>query len=167
MTTKPDQKGYSLIEIVIYLAILISLVYVIITLVVTIVHTRERLNAAQAISNSAYSSMDRMTREIRGAIGVNASSSVLDTNPGILSLTTDASGTQQVLEFRLISGVLHLKKDGVDIGPLTSSSTNITSLIFRRTLVTGAEGVKIEMTIESGSGTAYRNENFYASATIR
>lgn len=162
------EEGYSLLEIIIYIAILVAMVYVIISLVVSIVQAKDRLNSARALATSAATALDRMTREIRGAKDVNTGASTLGTSPGVLNLDSTASGgAPETVEFRVVAGVLRIKINGVDQGPLTASSTTVTGLTFRRNASSTAEAIKIEMTLQSGTTTSIKTKNFYGSALIR
>jgi len=163
-----NNGGYSLAELVIYIGILVAIVVVIINLLVNIVHARGRITSASSMSSSAFSALDRMTREIRGAKSVNTSLSTLGTSPGYLYLdTTDAVGVARTVEFFLIAGVLHIKVNSVDQGPLTLSNASTTSLIFYRSTATSTEAVRVQMTIASGTSTDYKSENFYTTALLR
>src|SRR3989338_5502326 len=96
------QRGFSLVEMVFYTAILaVALVAVMQTLVV-IVRSYGVLRASQRIEQEATASMERMVREIRDASNVDDAGSVLGSSPGELLLnTTDAAGTAKTVEFYL------------------------------------------------------------------
>ena len=94
--------------------------------------------------------------------------SILNADPGKLVLVgTDSSGNPRTVEFYLSDGQLLLKENGVDLGALTQSDAQVSSLVFRRFSSAEAEGIKAEITIESGTDSHYRSENFYSSTVLR
>ena len=151
-----------------YIAILVLLLAVIMNMVVSVVRSGRVINALRNVENSAIVSLERITRELRQAESVNVSLSTLDSNPGKLVLEgIDETGSPRTVEFYLSLGRLFLKENGVDVGTLSQSDTQVSSLIFQRFAGPNAEGIRIEMTLESGTSTYYRSEKFYSSAILR
>ena len=161
-------EGFSLLEMLFYIAILVLLLAVIMNMVVSVVRSGRIINALRNVENSAIVSLERITRELRQAESVNVSLSTLDSNPGKLVLEgIDETGSPRTVEFYLSLGRLFLKENGVDVGALSQSDAQVSSLIFRRFAGPNAEGIRIEMTLESGTSTHYRSEKFYSSAILR
>ena len=161
-------KGFSLVEMLFYVAILsLSLIAVMQTLLV-VTRSYGVLKAAVRVEQETTISMERMVREMRDANGIDDAGSVFGTHPGkILLNSTTASSTPRTVEFSLDAGKLSLKENGVVTGLLTSSKTNIASLMFRKISTSRSQGVKIEMTMQSGTSTTARSEEFYATAVLR
>lgn len=161
-------KGFSLIEMLVYITVLTFMLAIIIEVVVSITRAERVIKTVRNIENGAIVSLERVSREIRAAESVNAASSTLDAHPGALVLSsTDEEGDPRIVRFYLSNGRIYLQEDGVDVGALNSSDTMITSLIFRRFATSSFEGIRIEATIESGTSTHYRIKTFYSSALIR
>ncbi len=168
-------RGYSLVETLIYIALLAIIVYALISALVIMTKAYRTTKASKSIENSAMFALDRMVREIRDAKSIDASHSVFGTTPGELYLnTTDTSGTALTDDFYVSGQILRLKQNGVDVGPLTLSGARVTNLVFRSisnaqpsdgTVVSTA--VKIEMTIESGTGSSLKSRKFYEAAVLR
>jgi len=167
MSTK-SQRGYSLVEMVLYIATLSFLLIVIITILINIISLEKQLTASRAIENSAAFGLERMVREVRGAKSVDVVGSILDTNPGKLVLSsTDSGGSTETVEFSVASGLLRLKINGVDQGALTQSKATVTRFVVSRMATTSSEAVRIQLTLESGTSTAYRSANFYSTDVLR
>ena len=162
------KRGFSLVEMLFYVAILsIALVAVMQTIIV-VTRSYGTLRTAQRIEQEAAISMERIVREVRDASGIDGVGSVLGSHPGELLLdTTDVSGTPRTVEFYLDSGKLSLKENGVVTGLLTSPKVTISNLVFREITTTNSKGVKIEMTMQAGSGPSARTETFYGTAVLR
>ena len=157
-------KGLSILEALIYIAILsiVSVVIVDVALVMTKAYGSFRVT--QNIERAGLSSLDRIIREIRDAESIDLSASVLGTHPGTLTLnTTDSSGNARTVEFYLQNEVISLKENGIANGALMNTNASTTNFIVRRIVNAHSEGVKIEMTISSGA----KSENFYATAVLR
>ncbi len=162
------EKGFSLIEMIVYISILAFMLIIVTEVIYSINSSQRVMRAVRDIESSALISLDRIGREVRGATSINVASSTLGTNPGVLVLnSTDGSGAARVVRFYLSSGRVRMSENGVDAGALTESSATTTSLIFRRFATSTAEGIRIGVALESGTSTYYRTENFYSSLLIR
>lgn len=161
-------KGFSLVETLLYTALFSLVLLVVAETLIAAVRSSGMLRASQRIERDAGFALERMVREIRDAKNVTVAASALGAHPGMLALnTTNASGGARSALFSLTNGVLYLTEDGVVVGPLSSAQTVVSNLVFRRVTTGRSEGVKIEMTFQSGSGQAARKENFYATAALR
>jgi len=160
--------GFSLVEMLIYIAILSFLLVIIINLLSGLLTSQRNLKSAKNIENSGIYGFERMVREIRDAKNIDTSNSQLNTNPGVLVLnTTDENNVDRTVEFFVSNETLHIKENGVDLGPLTPKNASVTNLIFRSVDTANSEAVKIEFTAESGSGQFYKQGNFYSTAILR
>jgi len=134
----------------------------------SLARTYRSIAAEQAIESAAIAALDRLSREARNATSVDVGGSVLGTSPGQLSLNTkDPDGAPEVVQFFLEDKSLHVREAGVDQGSLTPAAARVTNLIFR-TIATGeSKAVKIDMTIESGTSSAYHVRSFYDTSILR
>jgi len=163
-----NKKGFSLVEMLIYIAILVLMLFVIVNILQTMVSSQRTLKTSKALENSGIFSLERMVREIRNAENVNTLQSALGNNPGVLVLSgTDEDGNPRTVKFLISGGLLTVEENGVSEGALTQVGTNITSLIFNHIITDNSEAVRIQMTVESGTGSNYRSENFYSTAVLR
>lgn len=161
-------KGFSLIEMLIYISILVLMLAVIMNIVISVVRSGRIIGALRSIEDSAITSAERLTRELRQAESINTGLSILDSNPGRLVLEgKDDLGAPRTVEFYLSGGRLFYKENGIDIGALSQSDAQISNLVFRRFSGPNSEGIKIEVTIESGVGAYHRLGNYYFSALLR
>ncbi|OHA88632.1 MAG: hypothetical protein A3C70_03480 [Candidatus Zambryskibacteria bacterium RIFCSPHIGHO2_02_FULL_43_14] len=161
-------EGFSLVEMLIYIAILALMLSVIMNIVVSTIRSERIIKVLRNVEDSAILSLERITRETRQAGSVNLNSSILGSSPGKLVLEgTDAGGNPRTVEFYLSSGKLFLKENGVDTGALTQADARISSLIFHLFSGSNSEGIRTEITIESGTSTHFRSDNFYSSTLLR
>lgn len=160
--------GFTLIEAVIYVALLVILLVVITSTIIGMASSYHSLVVVQNISDSSASVLERMTREIRNAESVDVSGSTFGNSSGVLVLnSTDDSGGNITREFFVLNGRIHIKEDGVDMGPLTMDRVEVTNLEFEHLTSAISEAVKVEITLEAGVGENERTENFYSTAVLR
>lgn len=160
-------KGASLPELLIYIAILALILITLINVILVIGKSYGRLKSSRAIEAVGEVAVEQMTREIRKASAVNATS-VLGTSPGKLVLnTTDDAGNPATMEFFLIGEAIYQRFNGGIYNPLTASSTAVTSLIFRELSNGRTKAARTEIIVQSGEGVAFRSEKFYTTAVLR
>ncbi|HEY4496487.1 MAG TPA: hypothetical protein VJC04_04025 [Candidatus Paceibacterota bacterium] len=160
-------KGTSLPELLIYVAILALILITLINLILIIGKSYGRLKSSRAIESVGEVALEQMTREIRKATAVNATS-VLGFNPGKLILdTTDVNGNPAIMEFTLIGEAIYQRFNNGAHNPLTASSTVLTNLIFRELSNGRTKTVRVEVTAQSGEGVAFRSEKFYTTTVMR
>jgi Tfp pilus assembly protein FimT len=156
-------NGFSLIEMLVYIAVLVFMLVIIVAAVFSIARSDRLIRSVRDIENSAVLVMERITREIREADSVSLASSVLDSHPGKLVLQGESGNT----EFYFSSGRIFVKENGVELGALTAASVKVTSIKFTRFASSTVEGIRTELTLESGTSTYYRTQTLYSSAVIR
>ena len=163
-------KGFSLLEMIIYIAILVFMLIIIMNITVSMIYSHRKIKSSRNIESSANVSLERISRETRQADSIDDNLSIFNYSPGKLVLVgTDAVGNIKTVEFYLSSSTIFMKENGVDQGPISQSEARVTSLVFRSFSdpTFSARGVKVEINIESGTSTYYRSDSFYSSATLR
>lgn len=161
-------RGVSLVEILIYIAIMTMFLILIVNAVQSFARVYRSMHSAQNVELSAETALERLTRETRDATGVDSGQSTLGSSPGILFLnTTDDAGVATTVKFFLADQSLHVSVNGIDQGPLTASTVRVTNLVFRLITTTKSKAVKMELTLESGSGSDYRSKLFYSTVVLR
>src|SRR3989338_3884503 len=96
-------RGASLPELLIYVAILALILAILINMILVIGKSYGRLKSSRALEAVGEVALEQVVREIRKASAVNAAS-VLGTSPGKLVLdTTDDAGASSRIEFGVIA----------------------------------------------------------------
>jgi hypothetical protein len=98
---------------------------------------------------------------------VNVAQSTLNSSNGKLNLATEKNGSDTTVEFALAGGAVTLTQGGSYVGALTPSTASTTNLTFRLITTAVSQAVKVEMTVQSGTGTAMRSANFYDTVVLR
>lgn len=169
MKTRPSNKnGFSMMEMIIYIAILVLILVVVVNILFSIISSQKKFKTARSVENSAAYTLERINREVRDAVSIDTAGSVFGTNPGTLKLNTvDANGNPRTVEFFVSSGAVRIKENSVDLGGLTQADGRVTNLVFTRITNTHSDSVRTELRVESGTSTNYRVENFYATTILR
>jgi prepilin-type N-terminal cleavage/methylation domain-containing protein len=167
MPTSNQKKGYTLVEVLVSIAILIILLASFFGVMVVATRSFAHLKTVRDLNAAATISMERITREIRLSSSINAVESVLNNESGRLRLMTVEDGTIQDIDIKLEGGRVLLSKRGVELGSLTAGNVQVTRLIFHHIPSEIAGAVKIEMTIEAGQGETARSETYYSTVVLR
>jgi len=158
------QRGASLIETVIYIFIFTMLAVAMINALLSLSASYAAIRSSVALETAAETALEKISREARNSSSIDLAQSTFNSSPGVLVLnSTDEADSPLTLEFYLSDERVRLRENGVDIGPLSSSGTRITELVFYRIITSNSEAVRIRMTAESGD----KSRTFYATAVLR
>ncbi len=149
--------GFSVVETLVYLAIVATALTLIVGTALGLSRAYGGAANLARIERDAVSALERITREARAGAAVDGVGSTL-----VLSM--DNGGTR---EFFVSGGALHMKENGVDQGSLTGSAVAASSFVVRLITTGRSEAVKIELALQSGSGTASTTKRFYATTILR
>jgi Tfp pilus assembly protein PilE len=154
-------RGYSIIEIVFYIAIFAVLSLTVINSLIVMVRSFAETTVQKDFLQTGVM-MERISREIRQSKSVaSISSSDLKLN------STDSSGTAKTVEF-LISGTnLQFKENGVLTGNLNDPNIQITNVTFTQITTAKGKAIKIQMSAKDMRDRSARTENFYDTIEMR
>ncbi len=151
------RRGFSTIELLVYLAIVATALTLIVGTALGLSRAYGGAANLARIERDAVAILERITRETRAGASVDGAGSEL-------VLNMDDGGTR---EFFVSDGALHMKENGVDQGALTGSTIAVSSFVVRPITTGRSEAVKIELALQSGSGTASTTKRFYATTILR
>ncbi len=163
------QSGVGLIETIIYLALFITISVVLIGSLFGMMRSYTQTRIDNDLTDSAHVAVERMTREIRGALSIDTTTSDFDSNPGVLKLNAlDSGGSAKTVQFSVASSVLQMtdSTDGT-ARDLTGSKVTVTSLIFRKIVTAKGSAVRVEMTLQSTRAGSSKTINLYDTAALR
>ncbi len=163
------KQGFTLIETIIYTAIIVFVSIIIVEAVLTMTSSFYNIRITKGINEGARSSMERMIREVRAASSVDPTSA-FGYNPGYLKLnTTDSDGNPATVEFLVENNSLKIKNNAGPAEILTSPNISISSLIFRQIIISGTlAAIKIELELNAAlKNNTLKTEKFYDTALLR
>lgn len=154
-------SGYSLIELLVYIAIFVFISILLINGLLSVMRTHTTSQAYRRLQHNGELVLERITREVREASNIDTGS-VFDTSPGTLALSgTDSTGMARTVTFTLSDGIVQINDNGIS-GNLTSSEVTVTSLLFR----SAGTGVKVELQMTTASGYI-TTATFYTTVMLR
>lgn len=161
-------RGITLIETILYIILLMIVTSVIVEMLIAIGGVYKNIKVTRELESSGTIVMESMLREIRNAAKVEIGSSILDTSPGVITLSgIDKDLNPYTVSFRVSSGAVVISRNGGPASALTSSSGQINWLVFTRVSSANSEGVRIELKLVGSTGKGTRSESFYGFTTLR
>ena len=160
-------KGFSLVEIIIYVSILALVMVVIVNTLLSFGSTYRDVRMQRSIDTSALTSLERMTRDIRSAKNILVNQSSFNTTPGVLSLYAVDGTVSTTTRFYLNNSVLQVDINGTYSGPLTLAQVSVTNLTFNRLVSTSSEAVKINMTLQYVYGSTTKTKNYQTTVVLK
>jgi len=154
---QPSKKdrGFTLVEMLAYIAILVILVTVIIIFAFWTIRAGSKIKTNYELADNARRALDTMIYEIKKSKSVYTPTSIFDVNPGQLGLEQVASSTTETLtfvDFFKCGNSLCLKREGASPVALTNNRVKITSLTFSQLLnSTATPSVQISLRVESSA----------------
>lgn len=161
-------KGFSIMELIVYVAIFGLVSVVVINSFVVVLNSYATTRTNRDLMESGLEVMERMSREIRQAKSIDLINSTFGTSPGVLQLnTTDSSGNAQTVKFIVESNKINLYVNNTYVGVILNYNISVSSLIFRRISTSQGDAVKIELTLQDTPGHTTKLEKFYDTVTVR
>ncbi len=161
-----NKKGFSLIEIIIYLAIFTMISLLVINSLLIVMSSFTTIQTNKILLEAGMNSMERVSRDIRQSDSIDLINSNL--SGGVLQLNTiNDSGLPATIKFSDENSKLDLYEDNILSGNLLGSNIFLDKLTFRRINTKESESVKIEMTIHNINSTISKKVNFYDKIILR
>lgn len=147
------KKGFTLVEMLIYIAVLSTVILTVSSFFLWIVRLNGKAKAMREVTDNAQRVMGVLSLEIKEAKSIYAPTSVFSTSTGQLSLETTkylSSGeTQTYIDFFLCEKRLCLKKEGQDPIALTSDSVEVKAMEFNQIATTSTiPSIRVSLTID-------------------
>ena len=144
------KKGYTLIEVIIYLGIVSMVIVAFIVFVFSISDPSSKTYVVSEVQANMRIASNLIAQKIRASTGINIASSTFDVDPGVLSLQM-ASSTLNPTVFSLSAdnGILQITQGAGSPIDITSDEVRVVNLIFRDyTLSNERENIRVEIEME-------------------
>lgn len=159
--------GFSLIEVLIYTAVLVVTTTIIVSALVTLSRSYSELRLMQAMQRSAITALERIAHEVRLADSVDGAASTLGTHPGVLVLDNVTESGVETTEFSLDGDVLRVIENTIPAGALTADELTVSQLVFYAIDNGTTEGVRTEITLRGTVGTTTLERTFQSFIVTR
>ena len=106
--------------------------------------------------------LERISREIRGAYGINT----ISVNSLILN-TKDDADVNKTVQFLISGSDLQFLENGVLVGNLNTPDLQVIALSFTDITTAQGKAIKVFLTVKSVNDTSGRTEDFYNTVVLR
>ena len=160
MPSFKNNRGFSFIEAVIYVSLLAAMAVLVVGSILSIYRIFIKTKVERSLNINADVALESMIREIRLATSTTISGSAFGSHPGSLRLNAK--------KFSLSGTILELS-DSEGAPQSLTGDARITNLVFYPVTATSTnvKMIKIEMTLESGSGKFLISKNYNGAAVLR
>ena len=143
-----DKSGLTLIEMLIYIAILSLIAVVFVSFILDIAGSSQKARIKKDAQQEARFAIERIQRSLREANGVNTGNSTFDVHPGVLSLSMDDVARDPTV-FDVSGGVLQITEGAGAAQALTSDRYDVSNLVFTDLSISNRTvNIKTELTLE-------------------
>ncbi len=153
------QNGYSMVEIIIYLALAVIVSVFVIDNLITLFRNYSLVKQNQEVEYNAINILDKITRDTRDSKNVIVGQSLFEIPQGYVTLN-NASGT---ISFYLENNRIKYMKDGKLIDNLSNKNVSVNNFKIFYINSTTTEAIKIEL----GINTELVYKNFYTTIQLR
>ena len=161
------KRGFSIIEILIYLAIFTSISILVINSFIVIISSFSTIQTNHNLLDSGSLVMERLSREIRQSKNIDVVNSQINGGEVLQLNSTDNSGTAIKVKFIKEGNNLNLYKNDIIIGNLLVKNIIVDSISFDRISLAKSEGVKIKIVLKDTKSKLLKTENFYNTIILR
>lgn len=163
------RSGFTLVELVLYLAIAAVVLSVTSATFVLVLESRTKDETIAVVDQEGTQAMQMMTRAARSAQTVSPGSP--GATSSMLTLTL-ATSSRNPTVFNLATGTIRISEAAGPFVPITSNRVFVSSLLFQNLSAANTSGtVRMQFTLDASSSLggypySYR-KTFYGSGTLR
>ena len=158
--------GYTLLEMIIYISILAVITVTLVNMLLTFVTSYRSVGVLRIAEHTGTDAMERIVRDTRSATSIDAPNSTLGTSPGVLTLVSTSNGVSTTTKYYVQSGTLKVDVNGAYFGPLSSTNTSITNLVFTQAASATTTLLKIDMTVQGSLGGTVKTKTYHTSVVL-
>ncbi len=145
-----NKKGFTLIETLIYVAIIGGIVGTFISFSLNISNARNKTYSQEEVQANTRMAMDLITQKIQSASSINIVSSTFGVNPGVLYLTMASSTLNPtIINLSKIYGQLQIKEGNVSTTAITTNRVQVANLVFTNLSASSTrENIGLNITVQ-------------------
>lgn len=163
-------KGFSLLETVIYIALMTVILASLIFLIDSAIHTYSLLKSTRNLERTAINIMNGIGESASVATKIEMSETIFNNDIGAIALTefNEAGTLSTTTKFYLENGRVLMAQNGLILGPVSLSDSNVTKLLFKNMSTSTINGFKVELVVDNASSSVeYFSKSFYNSYILR
>ena len=149
---KAKNKAFTLIEMIVYVAIFAVIMVVVTSFVFQIMNVKNRSKAARETYQEARYILERINSKIRYAPGVDTGNSIFDNDQGALVLKSQVARTN-LTEYKVVDGIVTEKVGDLEENVLNSNNVRVDQLRFEQIVSSTVQSsIKTTLTVTYQSG---------------
>ncbi len=163
-------KGFTLVETIAYMSLLILISVVVIQNMVSLFSSYSQIRVSQDMETTAIQVLDKISRDVRNATAIveNQSSFNIPESYVTLSVPNTLGGTD-TLKYYATGGRVNVDRNGSYLGSLSLPSITVNNFELRYINGTSTKALKIWLSVQApirdNPGIVY--ENFYTTVQMR
>jgi hypothetical protein len=148
------EKGFTLVELIVYMAGLLALGSVLIVMIMQFYGLYKEVIAIPRADRTGLLLIDTLTKEIRSARAIDVIDSQFNTTNGVLSLISNKDETEIKKKFFIQDGKVYSQINSNTLESLTGSTFTVSNLHFYFVPTNVSQGVRfvIELQYEARDG---------------
>lgn len=165
-----NTRGFTLFETIVSIALLPIVVLLVVQALFSEIETLMLARIDRTITDAASTILERLTQEIRLGESVVIGSSVLNANPGQLTLqsfTTPTSTVSATVTIALTGDTVTIERSGGSATTLSEERVRVTNLTFIHAINAQSELVQTTLTLEAGAGRFEKEKQFTTATVLR
>lgn len=155
--------GFTLIEMLIYMALFILLSVVAVTSMLSFADSFKMYRAEHALNSQLASALDWLQLDLRNGLAVDMVGSTLSASSSVLMINYIGHD----VTYTVSGGVLSRQVDGGTPEPLTQSPVTVGDFTADRYESTETELVRVRLTASVGTATSTVTEQYEVSSVLR
>lgn len=166
------RKGFSLLEIIVYLGILTFMTVLIINSIFSLFKNFNIIKANQSMEANAISILDKMTRDIRDSKNILTNQSSFGVYNGMLSLQIASSTNENsstTIKYYMENEAIKYMQNGILLGNLSNKEIKVDNFKLYYFTINGYDAIKIELNLKTNPHLASTtiSKNFYTTIHSR
>lgn len=147
-TKRNSQKGFTLIELVVYVAGLVVLTAVMALIIMQFYSLYKEIIAVPRADRTGLLVVDRITKEIRSGDQLDTINSQFGTTQGVIEFDIVEEGVVIDKRFYVEDGIVKYTEDGLNETPLTPDDLYVSNFNFTFVPTSVSQAVKFDMEIQ-------------------
>lgn len=163
MRFSSTQRGFSLVEILVYIALFILLASAAVASLLNFSDSFKAYRAEKVLTEQVRGAYERMLADVRNATALDQAGSTFDTSPSTVSLQYEA--VERV--YTLTSGAITVSENGGTAVPITGDGITVSAFTVRQYDMVATTLIRIELTATATVGDTTVTETYYSSSVLR
>lgn len=164
MIINSKQEGFTIVELLIYIAGMIILLTVIFGFIVQLYRLYQEITLPPRADRVGLITVDRIIKDIRSGQNIDLAGSDMGVADGAILINSLESGVSVEKFYYLDSGRIAYQEDDGDVDYLSPSDLNVTNFRFDQLLTGVSQGIRVdlEITYTSRDGVSTKEYNGFS-----